>query len=75
MVATGVVDKVDFKAITLDEAQGFAVAQGWPRFRGEQIWRWVHEKGAKQFDDMTNLGRETRARLAETARKIGRAHV
>jgi 23S rRNA (adenine2503-C2)-methyltransferase len=68
VVATGVVDKVDFKASTLDEAQAFAVAQGWPRFRGEQIWRWVHDKGAKQFDDMTNLGRETRARLAGTAR-------
>jgi 23S rRNA (adenine2503-C2)-methyltransferase len=53
--------------MTLDEAQAFAVAQGWPRFRGEQVWRWVHDKGARSFDDMTNLGRETRARLAETA--------
>jgi 23S rRNA (adenine2503-C2)-methyltransferase len=59
--------KLDLRAITLDEAEAFAVAQGWPRFRGEQIWRWVHDKGARSFDDMTNLGRETRARLAETA--------
>jgi len=71
VVATGTVEaaeaKVDLRTVTLDEAEAFAVAQGWPRFRGEQIWRWVHDKAARSFDDMTNLGRETRARLAETA--------
>jgi 23S rRNA (adenine2503-C2)-methyltransferase len=62
------VDKaIDLRTLTLDEAQGFAVAQGWPAFRGEQVWRWVHDKAVRSFDDMTNLGRETRARLAETA--------
>jgi len=66
VVATAV-GKLDLRNVTLDEAEAFAVAQGWPRFRGEQIWRWVHDKGARSFDDMTNLGRETRARLAETA--------
>jgi 23S rRNA (adenine2503-C2)-methyltransferase len=59
--------KLDLRTVTLDEAEAFAVAQGWPRFRGEQIWRWVHDQGARRFDDMTNLGRDTRARLAETA--------
>ena len=68
VVATGVVEpKADLRTMTLDEAEAFAVAQGWPRFRGEQIWRWVHDKAARSFDDMTNLGRETRARLAEAA--------
>jgi 23S rRNA (adenine2503-C2)-methyltransferase len=61
------VPRADLRAMMLEEAQAFAVEQGWPRFRGEQIWRWVHDKGARSFDDMTNLGRETRARLAETA--------
>ena len=53
--------------MTLEEAEAFAVAQGWPRFRGEQIWRWVHDKGVRSFDEMTNLGQATRARLHETA--------
>ncbi|MDQ3366382.1 MAG: 23S rRNA (adenine(2503)-C(2))-methyltransferase RlmN [Myxococcota bacterium] len=57
----------DLRAMTLDEAENLAVAQGWPRFRGEQIWRWVHEKRARSFDEMTNLGVATRARLAEVA--------
>src|SRR5512134_2179789 len=53
--------------MTLADAEAFAVAQGWPRFRGEQVWRWVHDKGARDFDEMSNLSRETRAELAERA--------
>jgi 23S rRNA (adenine2503-C2)-methyltransferase len=68
VLATSVVEpKLDLRSATLDEACGFAVAQGWPRFRGEQIWRWVHDHGVRSFDEMTNLGRDTRARLAQTA--------
>jgi 23S rRNA (adenine2503-C2)-methyltransferase len=58
---------VDLRAMTLEDAEAFAVARGWPRFRGEQIWRWVHQHGVRSFDEMTNLGRETRATLAEHA--------
>src|SRR5579863_6751312 len=54
--------------MTLDDAEAFAVAQGWPRFRGEQVWRWVHEKGARVFAEMSNLPREVRAELAGRAR-------
>ena len=60
-------DLPDLRSMTLDDAETFAVAQGWPRFRGEQVWRWVHEKGARSFDEMTNLSRDVRARLAEVA--------
>jgi 23S rRNA (adenine2503-C2)-methyltransferase len=57
----------DLRAMTLDDAEAFAVAQGWAKFRGEQIWRWVHAHGVRTFDEMSNLNRETRARLAEVA--------
>ena len=50
----------DLRAMTLDDAEAFAVSQGWPRFRGEQVWRWVHDKGARTFDEMTNLSQQTR---------------
>lgn len=53
--------------MTLDDAEVFAVAHGWPRFRGEQAWRWVHEKGARSFDEMTNIARPVRAELANVA--------
>jgi 23S rRNA (adenine2503-C2)-methyltransferase len=57
----------DLRAMTLEDAEAFAVAQGWPRFRGEQVWRWVHDKGVRTVDEMTNLARDVRARLAEVA--------
>lgn len=53
--------------MTLEDAEAFAVAQGWPRFRGEQVWRWVHEKGARDWGEMSNLPRDVRADLAERA--------
>ena len=53
--------------MTLDEAEAFAAAHGWSKFRGEQIWRWVHASGVRGFDEMTNLSREIRAELASLA--------
>jgi 23S rRNA (adenine2503-C2)-methyltransferase len=53
--------------MTLADAEAFARARGWARFRGEQIWRWVHDRGARGWDEMTNVPREQRAELAEHA--------
>ncbi|MBA2543679.1 MAG: 23S rRNA (adenine(2503)-C(2))-methyltransferase RlmN [Deltaproteobacteria bacterium] len=53
--------------MTLDDAMNFAVAQGWQKFRGEQVWRWVHGKGVRSFDEMTNLAKPVRAELANIA--------
>ena len=50
--------------MTLDETEVFAVAQGWPRFRGEQIWRWVHDRGIRDLSEMTNLSAVNREALA-----------
>lgn len=58
-------EKADLRAMTLEDAEAFAVAQRWPRFRGEQIWRWVHARGARSFEEMTDLSRDVRADLAE----------
>ena len=53
--------------MTLDDAEAFAVARGWARFRGEQAWRWVHDRGVRSFDEMTNLSPKTRGEFAEHA--------
>ena len=68
MVATAVVSELaDLRSMTLEDAEAFAVTQGWPRFRGEQVWRWVHDKGARSFDEMTNLSPKTREDMAVVA--------
>jgi len=38
---------------------------GEPPYRAKQVHRWVHVTGAKDYDSMTSLPRELRARLAE----------
>ncbi len=58
----------DLSAMTLADAEAFAVAQGWPKFRGEQAWRWVHERGVRSVDDMTNLPPAIRGELATRVR-------
>lgn len=37
---------------------------GEPRFRAEQVWAWLYDKRAKSFDEMTNLPKALREKLA-----------
>jgi 23S rRNA (adenine2503-C2)-methyltransferase len=60
-------DKVDLRQLTLSQAQDFAVSLGWQKFRGEQIWRWVHGKRVRSISEMTNLSKDVRAVLEERA--------
>ena len=34
-----------------------------PRFRGDQIWQWLWQKGVTSFDEMTNLSLDLREKL------------
>lgn len=43
-------------------------AQGEPAFRARQLWQWLYDKGATDFEAMTSLSKGFRARLAETHR-------
>ena len=40
-------------------------AEGIPRFRADQIIRWMYQRGAVSFDVMDNLPKVLRAQLAE----------
>jgi 23S rRNA (adenine2503-C2)-methyltransferase len=54
----------DLRNQTLDETVALAASLGEPRYRGEQIWRWVHARGASSLDQMTDVSKELRARLS-----------
>ena len=47
------------------ELESELAAMGEPRFRAEQVLRWVFGARADSFEAMTNLSRELRSRLAE----------
>ena len=43
---------------------GIGVPERQRRMRASQLWRWIYNRGANCFDDMTDVGRELRAELA-----------
>lgn len=68
MVASGAVtDSVDLRTLDLAETQALARELGQPRYRGEQIWRWVHDRGVTSIDGMSNLSKALRQALSERA--------
>ena len=52
------------KSQTLPELTATIKELGLPAFRGKQIYTWLH-KGVRSYDEMTNLSKELRAKLAE----------
>lgn len=42
-------------------------AQGEKRFRATQLFRWIHQRGADDFDQMTDLAKSLRDKLAHQA--------
>jgi 23S rRNA (adenine2503-C2)-methyltransferase len=48
-----------------DELAVWVKAVGQPAFRAKQIYQWMHEKLAEGFDEMTNLSKDLREKLAQ----------
>jgi 23S rRNA (adenine2503-C2)-methyltransferase len=58
----------DLRALSHGDLVGFVRDElGEAQYRADQIFQWVHARGATAFDDMTNLSKPLRARLAERA--------
>jgi len=58
---------VDIKNLTVEELSAFIAHLGKEKFRATQIIKWVYQKGAKTFDDMTNLAKDFREALKGVA--------
>ena len=52
----------DLKGLTV-----FCANLGEKSFRATQLFRWIHQKGATDFEQMTDLAKPLRAKLAQTA--------
>ncbi|MDO3695829.1 23S rRNA (adenine(2503)-C(2))-methyltransferase RlmN [Wenyingzhuangia sp. chi5] len=57
--------KKDIRALTKDQLRDFFVSQGDKAFRGNQVYEWLWSKSAHNFEDMTNLSKQTREQLEE----------
>ncbi len=52
--------------LSVDELKADLKERGLPAFRAKQIWSWVYEKGARSFDEMSNLPKALRQSLQES---------
>jgi 23S rRNA (adenine2503-C2)-methyltransferase len=57
--------KIDIRQLELADLQNWFVAQGEQRFRAKQVYEWLWQKGAHDFEEMTNLSKDLRSKLRE----------
>lgn len=50
-----------------EDLRAFLAGLGEPPFRGDQVFRWIWKRGARSFDEMTDLPAALRAKLAASA--------
>ena len=62
-------NRIDIKSMTIEELEELLVSMGDKKFRGKQIFSWLHEKLVVSFDDMTNLSKPLREKLEEKCAK------
>ena len=55
---------IDIKSLTMEEITDLLRTWGEPAFRGRQVFTWLH-RGVTSFEDMSNLSKALRQRLAE----------
>ena len=58
-------DKQDIKSLTLEELMAAVKSLELPSYRTRQIFSWLHQKGAEEFEEMSNLPKSLRQLLAE----------
>ena len=57
----------DLRGLTLNKIKSFVLKLDEPGYRAGQIADWVFKRGARSFDEMTNLSKALRERLSEKA--------
>ena len=58
-------DKTNIRTLSKSEILEYFEDLGEPKFRAAQVYEWIWQKQAFQFEDMTNLSKELRAKLAK----------
>lgn len=59
--------KMPLKGLTLDELKDFFVSIDEPKFRATQVFNWMYNHKAVSFDEMLNVSKSLREKLAEFA--------
>lgn len=57
--------KMDIRQLSLDQLTEFFLELGEKKFRAKQVYEWLWQKSAHDFEEMTNLSKNTRAYLRD----------
>ncbi len=57
------IEKKDIRSLSKEQLRDFFVANGDKAFRGNQVFEWLWSKASHNFEDMTNVSKETREML------------
>lgn len=55
--------KTDIRKLSLDQLKEYFEERGMPKFRAKQVMEWLWKKGARSFDEMTNVSKDLRLLL------------
>jgi 23S rRNA (adenine2503-C2)-methyltransferase len=58
--------KKDIRTLSKIQLEEAVIAAGEPKFRAKQIYQWLWQKGARSFEEMTNLSKHLRQQLSES---------
>ncbi len=58
--------KPNIRNLSQEELKTFFTEQGEKSFRAKQVWEWLWQKSARNFEEMTNLSKGTREMLSST---------
>ncbi len=58
-------EKVDIRSLTLSGLQEHFTLMGEKSFRAKQVYEWLWKKSCFSFDEMSNISKELRTKLAE----------
>jgi 23S rRNA (adenine2503-C2)-methyltransferase len=61
------VDKINLLGLSPAKLEAFFAELGEKRFRAQQVSQWIHQHGIDQFEQMSNLSKPLRIKLAEIA--------
>jgi 23S rRNA (adenine2503-C2)-methyltransferase len=57
--------KKDIRKFSLEQLEEFFISKGDKKFRAKQVYEWLWNKSLKNFDEMSNISKETREMLKE----------
>ena len=55
----------NIRDLELIELKSLCKEEGFPAYRAEQLFSWLHEKAVEEYTEMTNIPKAMREKLAE----------